>query len=68
MRLASDVHQTRDKRFDRAFAVDLLGGIHPRAAEEKDLHYRLRLENKFEEIARKCGLLKVEVTSLLSGT
>jgi len=60
MRLASEVHRTGDKRFDRAFAVDLLEGIYPRAAEEKDFQYRLRLENKFEEIARKCGLLKVE--------
>ena len=58
--LAHDMHETGVRGVDRVFAVERLKGSYKQRDKETETEYRKRIENLFEEIEPKCGLLKYE--------
>jgi energy-coupling factor transporter ATP-binding protein EcfA2 len=61
MALAFTMHQKRIKGIAKVEAVNLMGStVYPQQKDEEMRQYWLRLEQRFDDIEQKCGLLKRE--------
>jgi predicted MPP superfamily phosphohydrolase len=58
--LAFRMHKIGAKGVDRVFAVEVLQQVHEKQAGQTDKEYRRRLEESFDDIESKCGLLRFE--------
>lgn len=58
--LASRMHEIGTRGVDRVFAVEVLQQAYEKRAGETDKEYRRRLEESFDDIESKCGLLRFE--------
>jgi formylglycine-generating enzyme required for sulfatase activity/energy-coupling factor transporter ATP-binding protein EcfA2 len=60
MALAFHMHEKRLKAADRVMAVDMLSKVYRQEPGENEHEYRKRIENLFDYIEPRCGLLKYE--------
>ena len=58
--LAFKMHQEGVRAVDRAFAIGVMKDVYKTKAEETEKEHKIRLENSFDDIEPKCGLLKLE--------
>lgn len=58
--LAFRMHEIGAKGVDRVFSVEILQEANEKQAGETDKEYRRRLEESFDDIESKCGLLRFE--------
>ncbi len=59
-RLAFKMHTGNVRAIDRSFAVDTLMQVYKKRDEESYEDYREKIEETFDDIEPKCGLLKLE--------
>jgi formylglycine-generating enzyme required for sulfatase activity/archaellum biogenesis ATPase FlaH len=59
-KLAFKMHKKRIRATDKKFAVDILKNFYKKQKKETDIEYKDRLNNKFNNIEMRCGLLKLE--------
>jgi predicted MPP superfamily phosphohydrolase/energy-coupling factor transporter ATP-binding protein EcfA2 len=60
MALAFKMHSERVKGVDRVWAVDVLSQTYQKEAGEKEKEHRKRIEDQFDYIEPRCGLIRLE--------
>jgi len=60
MSLAFAMHTKKTKGVDRVFVIDVLKKVYKSEEAEKEKEHNKRLENLFDEIEPRCGVLKFE--------
>ena len=60
MSLAFAMHTKKTKGVDRVFVIDVLKKVYKGEEAEKEKEHKKRMENLFDEIEPRCGVLKFE--------
>lgn len=60
MSLAFEMHTKKTKGVDRVFAIDVLKKVYKGEESENEKEMKKKLENLFDEIEPRCGVLKFE--------
>lgn len=60
MSLAFEMHTKKTKGVDRVFVIDVLKKVYKGEEAEKEKEHKKRMENLFDEIEPRCGVLKFE--------
>ena len=58
--LAFEMQTRRKRSIDRSFAVHIIARLNTMRKDEKDLEFNKRMDQWFDDIESRCGLLKFE--------